>query len=113
MMLYANEHQGHFPDGIDGLLEEDITTAVFVCPSTNDTPAAVGPTTQSTATNLLANGHLSYVYLGAGLTEPQKADLIKAYEPLSNHQNQRMNVLFGDSTSNRSMPGRHEWSCQN
>src|SRR5258706_12001291 len=43
MMLYALDHQNHYPDAIDGLLEEDISTAVFVCPSSNDTPAAPGP----------------------------------------------------------------------
>ena len=86
MQLWANVHQGRFPDTIDLLLrDEDLTPAVFNCPSSNDTPAA-GPTTRALVANLLAGGHLSYVYLGKGLTTACTAGTVLAYEPLANHQ---------------------------
>jgi prepilin-type processing-associated H-X9-DG protein len=96
MLLYANDFGGRFPDSIGGLMEEDITPQVYVCPLSNDTPAALGPTTQATAANIESGGHCSYIYLGKGLTNTQTADFILAYEPLSNHKNAGMNVLYGD-----------------
>ena len=95
MLLYANDHQGRYPDTMGDLLEEDITTAVFVCPGSNDFPAT-GATTQATAVDLYAGGHLSYLYFGKGLIGTPPATLILAHEPLANHQNKGMNVLFGD-----------------
>lgn len=95
--MYANDHGGQFPDTFMTEFEnEDLTPAVFVCPSSNDLPAA-GPTTQATVANLLVPGHLSYVYLGKGLNDKTALpDMVLAYEPLSNHNNYGMNALFGD-----------------
>ena len=100
--IYANEHQGKLPDDLGTLfLNEDLTAEVFVCPSTSDTPAA-GPTTQAVVTNMLLPGHHSYIYLGKGLTvKTATPDVVILYEPLSNHANAGMNVLFGD--------GHAEW----
>ena len=95
-MLYATDHQGRYPAGVAELLEEEIKTSDFVCPSTKDTPA-----TQPTAADVTAGGHLSYVYVGGGFTAPVPPGAIIAYEPLCNHQMRGMNVLFGD--------GRVEW----
>lgn len=96
--MYANDHNDQFPDDVKTILEtEDLTAAVFVCPSTNDQPAPAGPTTQATAAGLLQPGHLSYVYLGKGLTSHSATDdTVLLYEPLSNHEGAGMNVLFGD-----------------
>ena len=96
IMLYANEHQGRYPNTFGELLEEDITSFAFVCSSSNDTAAAAGPTTQASAANLHAGGHLSYIYLGKGITGVPPAKMVIAYEPLANHNNKGMNVLFGD-----------------
>ena len=96
MLLYSLDHGGRYPDGIEGLLEEDITTPVFICPQTNDSPAKAGPTTKATAANVESGGHLSYVYIGKGMMNSAPADVVVAYEPLANHQNTGMNVLYGD-----------------
>ena len=96
MLLYANEHNGAYPDTIGGLLEEDISVTAFVCPASNDTPAVAGATPQASAANVQAGGHLSYVYLGKGMTNTQPANAVLVYEPLTDHRNQGMNVLFGD-----------------
>ncbi len=94
--LYANENQGRYPDKLGDLIVEDMTTAAFICPASNDDPAAPGPTTQASSANVHAGGHLSYIYLGKGLIGTQSATMVIAYEPLTNHANTGMNVLFGD-----------------
>lgn len=95
--LYANEHDGRFPDDIEGLLTQDIIPSVFVCPDSGDTAAAQGPTTQATAANVNAPGHCSYVYVGKGWrVKDATADVVMAYEPLKNHEGRGMNVVYGD-----------------
>jgi prepilin-type processing-associated H-X9-DG protein len=96
MMLYANENNGAYPDTIGGLMDQPITTAVLVCPSSTDTPALPGATPKATGANVEAGGHLSYVYLGKGLTNRAQADLVLVYEPMANHHNSGMSVLYGD-----------------
>ena len=96
IMLYANENQGRYPDKLGDLMDQDIYTAFFICPESNDEAAVPGPTTQASSANIHAGGHLSYIYLGKGLTGTQPATMVIAYEPLSNHNNTGMNVLFGD-----------------
>ena len=97
ILLYGNDHQGQYPDSFATiLLNEDITSDIFVCPDSNDT-AAVGPTTQAAAANLSTPEHCSYVYIGSNFnTATVPSNAVVAYEPLSNHANTGMNVLFGD-----------------
>jgi len=96
ILLYSNDHGGAYPDSFEAiLLEGDFTSEVFVSPLGLDTPAA-GPTPQAIADQLDAGGHLSYVYLGRGLTTKTVTDnTIIAYEKLSIAGN-GANVLFGD-----------------
>jgi hypothetical protein len=97
-MMYANDNYGAYAPSIEGLVEYGIP-AIFVCPACNDTPAVAAGTPKATAANVLAGGHLSYVYVGKGLTSrTARANAIVAYEPLTNHRNQGMNVLYGDSS---------------
>jgi prepilin-type processing-associated H-X9-DG protein len=95
--LYANAHNGQFPDRLEDLLsnEIDLTPDVFVCPSSKDTPATAATTRQS-ATRLSSEpGHLSYIYLGKGLTDKAEATVLVAYEPM-NHHGDGCNMLFAD-----------------
>jgi prepilin-type processing-associated H-X9-DG protein len=98
LLLYSVDHGGRYPDSFDELLvamNDPGFEQVFCCPDTNDTPAA-GPTTQAVAANLTAGGHLSYVYAGRGWTSTTAtADVVLAYEPLSNHGD-GINILWGD-----------------
>jgi prepilin-type processing-associated H-X9-DG protein len=75
--LFANDHNGNFPD-----------------------TAAPGPDSKTQASNLRSGGHLSYVYVGKGLsavTGPgATGKAVVAYEPLTNHANAGTNVLFAD-----------------
>ncbi|HEY8667008.1 MAG TPA: H-X9-DG-CTERM domain-containing protein [Tepidisphaeraceae bacterium] len=99
MRLYANDHEGQYPDALEGLLEEEIGTALFTCPDTTDTPAA-GPTTRAIGASLATPGHVSYVYLGKGLTDKCPPATVLLYEPLANHNHAGSNVLFGDGHVN-------------
>ena len=95
LQMWANDHGGNFPNQLSDVLDEDLTASVFNCPDTDDTPAT-GATTRAIAADVTAGGHLSYIYLGKGLTTQAASDVVLLYEPLANHQNQGMNVLFAD-----------------
>lgn len=97
MRLYANEYGGAYPDKVEKLLTyEDITAEAFVCPATGDTPAPVGTgATFAAASSLTSGGHLSFVYIGAGLTNSAPANSVLAYEPMTNHR-EGANFLWGD-----------------
>ncbi len=97
VQMYANDHGGQFPERLEDLLPAgiDITPEVFVCPSSSDTPATA-PTTQQSATRMSSEpGHLSYVYLGKGLTDKAGADVLLAYEPVGHHGD-KSHLLFVD-----------------
>lgn len=97
MMLYCNENRGQFPDRWEELLRtQQVPTFLMVCPSSSDTDAP-GDSWQERLANLSSGGHCSYVYLAKGMnTTNVSSKTILAYEPLKNHKNQGMNVLFGD-----------------
>jgi prepilin-type processing-associated H-X9-DG protein len=99
--MYANENGGTFPDTLDRVLAtQDLTADVYVCPSSSDTPAP-GANAQAQAAALSKGGHLSYVYVGKGmtsqiLTSPNAGRTVLAYEPMTNHRNDGCNILFAD-----------------
>ncbi|MEA2708784.1 MAG: hypothetical protein QOF78_1385 [Phycisphaerales bacterium] len=93
LLLYGNDNRGVYPPDFPPLLlTQDITSEVFVCPSSNDTKAP-GATAQEQAPNL--HKHCSYVYLPGGTTS-SSAEAVLAYEPMSNHDGDGANFLFGD-----------------
>jgi prepilin-type processing-associated H-X9-DG protein len=95
ILLYSRENQKRYPLGLKELvLTQDIQAGVFVCPSSDAEPAT-GPTTRVVA-DALGGEHLSYVYLGAGLTTDCDPDTVVLYELPENHAGDGMNVLFGD-----------------
>lgn len=99
IQLYANENKGALPPNFEALmLSQDIFPGLFICPSSNDDPAT-GNTIEEQAANL-SKGHCSYIYLGAGKNMNMLAhaptNLVIAYEPLTNHYQAGMHVLFAD-----------------
>jgi hypothetical protein len=100
--LYASENAGQYPESFASLMtQEQLTAAVFVCPSSND-QAASGADLAAVAGNLSTGHHLSYIYAGRGLTTATvKPETVIAYEPLMNHQEDGIDVLYGD--------GHAEW----
>ena len=96
ILLYSQDFAGQYPDTFQSLLmNEDITSGVFVSPSRSETPAE-GATTRQIADQLDAGGHVSYVYLGRGLTaRTVTPNMVVAYE-MPTSENGGGNVLFGD-----------------
>lgn len=99
ILLYANENGGVYPDALQILAAtEGLTANVFVCPSSNDNPSTA-PTTQGQIDDMAVPGHVSYIYLGKGLTDKTvQPNQVIAYEPLANHGN-GIDVLLGDGHS--------------
>jgi predicted Zn finger-like uncharacterized protein/prepilin-type processing-associated H-X9-DG protein len=95
VLLYANENQGHYPPDLVAVLRtQDVTSDVFVCPTTNDKAAPPGATPQSAT---LPQGSLSYIYVGKNLTSGATKSDVVLYEPFTNH-NDGTNMLFGDGS---------------
>jgi predicted Zn finger-like uncharacterized protein/prepilin-type processing-associated H-X9-DG protein len=101
ILLYSNDNRGAYPDTLEQLLTtQDITSEVFVCPTSTDTPSSPGGTPQQQAASLSSGGHLSYVYVGKGSTNQASADTVILYEKPGNHGTgsaaDGMNILWGD-----------------
>jgi len=95
--LYANSNGGNFPDKLEDVLQADhsLLPAVFVCPSDDKTPST-GTSQQSIAADIAGGKHSSYIYVGRGLTTSEPSDTVLLYEPLGDHNNEGMNVLYAD-----------------
>jgi hypothetical protein len=77
---YSNMNAGAYPDSTNTLLSKTgMSNQILVCPASNDVP-----------------GQCSYVYLGGTLTSYSPPNTVLAYEPLTNHHNMGMHVLFND-----------------
>jgi len=96
MIEYSNKNNGQYPDRIETLfVASGMTSEILVCPDSHDVRAT--GTVQEQSAALTAGGHCSYIYMGKGLTSADTpAEAVLAYEPMGNHFNQGMNVLFGD-----------------
>ncbi len=97
-LLYANDHNGQFPNELALLLPtEDLGSRVLNCPSSNTEPAPGTPAEAAALIRAYPDKHVSFVYLGAGLTTATiTPETILAYEPLANHDDAGGNFLFGD-----------------
>jgi prepilin-type processing-associated H-X9-DG protein len=104
ILLYSNDNQGKYPPDMatlatymenNGMMNP--RGAVLICPSSsNRLPPNIGmmPADQFAA---WANDNSSYVYMGGNLTNrTATADKIVMYEKPDDHQNQGMNLLYGD-----------------
>jgi prepilin-type processing-associated H-X9-DG protein len=85
LMLYANENRGAYPPALKDLIRtQDVTPEVFICPSSNDTPAT-GDVHEQRVANLEAAGHCSYIYLGTGMHWNSEPEKVLLFESMSNH----------------------------
>ena len=101
--IYANEHDGKFPDSFEALLQTgDIMPDYLICRGSNDTEAP-GASSAEWASHLSEGGHVSYVYVGKGLTQsvPNPQSVVVAYEPLGNHPGEGTNFVFADGRVRR------------
>jgi prepilin-type processing-associated H-X9-DG protein len=90
LLVYANANRGQYPPDLVTLLNNSPALGVdtMTCPSSSDTPA-------TSAATLNAGGHLSYIYV-PGMTTRASSNAVLLYEPLTNHTNDGINILFGD-----------------
>lgn len=98
LSAYADAHSGRFPPDLATLAAaSDLTSAAFVCASSNDTPAVIDKPSDWAAAFAPDKYQLSYVYVAAGLS---KSDLtpesVLLGENPGNHLGEGMNILFGD-----------------
>jgi prepilin-type processing-associated H-X9-DG protein len=105
ILLYQNEHNQKYPPDLGTLVkEEQLTPAVFVCPSgNNEVPAEIAAGTPDEQAKWV-NEHADYVYLGKGLKGNVDATRVIAYEQDGAHGNDGMNLLYGD--------GHVEWQMR-
>lgn len=97
LLVYANAHDGHYPDTLEQLVlaDMDLTKDVFVCPSSND-EAADASTPAEIAASFSKSHRLSYLYFAKGLTTSARDDTPLMAEPLDNHDRDGVNILFAD-----------------
>jgi prepilin-type processing-associated H-X9-DG protein len=89
ILLYENDFHGQYPPDLVTLAKtESVPLSVFVCPSSNDTPA-------SSPDTLMSGGHCSYVYLGKGLTSQSDPITVVLCENSSDHD-KGGNLLYAD-----------------
>ena len=94
--MYASENGGRLPDGFEALLlTQDITSEVFICPSSQG-ERATGATLAEVAKNLSNPLHLTYVYTGKGLDYKAPRETIVAHEVPDSHNKDGMNFLYAD-----------------
>src|SRR5215207_8812899 len=85
LQTYATANRGQYPLKLSVLIEDGtMQPAFFICPHSGDT-AAPGADAKAQAKNLEKGGHLSYVYVGQGLTVHSPADAVLAHEKKGNH----------------------------
>ena len=95
-IMYANDKGGLFPPDLETIVEvEDVSPSVLMCPmDSHDVPT--GSTTRAILSAMRTKKLVSYIYVGKGLTLKASDDTVVLYEPLSDHGDEGMNVLFVD-----------------
>jgi hypothetical protein len=98
LQYYATSNGGKFPVSLTSLVQDgSIPVELLVCPSATGDTVAPGKTPQEQAGNLPKGSHMSFVYVGKGLSFASTKQVL-AYEPLNHHDGEGVNVLYSDGT---------------
>src|SRR5205085_1349876 len=103
IQMYIDDNRGRLPPDLATVMTtQDLTSEVFVCPSTADERAA-GPSTQALLAEFAKPGHCSYVLASPlpKMWNAVKPAHVLAYEAAGNHYGGGTNVLFGDGRCER------------
>jgi hypothetical protein len=97
LVFYAVKNDAKYPPSLDLLiLHGDIPPEMFLCPSAGD-ERATGETMEDVIRAFRADTrHCSYRYAQALSADAVTGDHVIAYEHLPNHNDNGMNVLFGN-----------------
>ena len=100
IQAYADGHGGAYPESIQQLVQRGhlYDPRLLVCRASTDTPAR-GSTPEQIVADLDSGGHLSYVYVGSGLTAGSDRQTIIMHEHPSNHAGRGGSVLLSDGTA--------------
>ena len=94
-VAYSNNHNRRYPDSIESLfLESGLPAETLCCPASNDFRA--DGTREEQAASFSKGGTYSYIYLAKGLTNAATRNDVLMYEPLANHHNKGIHLLFAD-----------------
>jgi prepilin-type processing-associated H-X9-DG protein len=100
ILLYSNDNRGNFPEDyatlVKYMLDAGTSPDVFACPSGHATLPMGAQQIPADQVVAWAREQSPYVYLGAGKTNDVAADVVILYERLGNHDNDGINMLFGD-----------------
>ena len=94
LSFYLAGHHGLYPPDLASLMADpdcDLTNQVLVCPSSTDEPAAEGAPP-------VPGKSMSFIYLAAGPASKTSAATVLLYEPMTNHNGEGANFLYGDGT---------------
>ena len=98
LLLYSNDNAGKLPDDLGTLLKtEQLGAAVFLCPSGN---TVLPPNFSAMPIDdqvKWVNENSDHVYVGKGMDNNKMgAEKVVAYEKDGAHENDGMNLLYGD-----------------
>jgi prepilin-type processing-associated H-X9-DG protein len=97
LQRYTGNNGGRYPDALDVLvLDGSLPAELLVCPSSKDT-LVPGASPGEQVANLAKGGHDSYVYVAKD-TRLSPGKRVVAFEPLSHHENEGVNVLYTDGS---------------
>jgi competence protein ComGC len=87
LQTYAHANGGRFPDTLGQVILAGYVpdVRIFLCYSGADTPAR-GTTPPALAADLASGGHLSYAYVGRGLTSAADPYTVIAFEHAGHHK---------------------------
>src|SRR5688500_18304389 len=90
---YAIDDDGGFPPDLDTLLAANpsLRPEHVICRSAAEDAGDPGQ-------KLRLGANLSYIYLGAGMTDDAPAVAVLAYEPVNNHERDGAHFLFADGS---------------
>jgi prepilin-type processing-associated H-X9-DG protein len=100
ILLYSNDHRGAYPPDLGTLYKETepsgLAIEVFTCPSSDNSVPPNIRTAPLAQQAQWVNQHSSYIYIGKGLKNTAGADEVVLYEKPEDHDQDGMNLLYGD-----------------
>jgi hypothetical protein len=82
---YTQAFGGRYPDYIEQILWQDVWSDLLTCPSSEEIAARGNTPAEVMAKIASERGHVSYTYIGRGLTSNVAPETVLLFEPLGHH----------------------------